>query len=266
MGSTVTPIECRSILTRCGIPCIDYSVNPYVGCAHACVYCYAPCVVGRFRADARPWGSFVDVKANAAARLGACARRVAGKTVLFSSVTDPYQPAEGEWHITRACLARLADSGALVSILTKSDMVLRDLDVLTAIGRARVEVGFSVSTGDDDVAAVLEPGAPSPSRRFAALEELARAGFETWVFIAPALPGISETARQLGMISRRARAAGARRVEVDPFNFYPPMTAALLHTMTRRFPDRVARFRDALEHRADFISRVHAAASEVAQC
>ncbi|MCR4403112.1 MAG: radical SAM protein [Firmicutes bacterium] len=255
-------VECKSILAKSGIPGVDFSLNPYVGCAHACAYCYAPCIVNRFRGRQDPWGSFVDVKVNAPARLRRALRRVNQEVILLSSVTDPYQPIERKTGLVRACLAEISTSSAQVSILTKSDLVARDMDILNAI--SGVEVGLSIATTDDDLARALEPGAPSPSRRFAALEKLSAAGLRTWVFIAPAIPGIGEFEEQLEPIYARAREAGASCVRLDPFNFYPPMTASLTAAIRRSTPERLARFREALSHKAEFASNVRTLAAELA--
>lgn len=262
MALATREVECKSILTRSGIPGVDFSLNPYVGCAHACAYCYAPCIVSRFRGRRDPWGSFVDIKVNAAAKLRRALRRVDRGVILLSSVTDPYQPLERKTEITRACLAEIATSSAQVSILTKSDLVTRDMDILGSI--SSVEVGFSISTADDGIARALEPGAPPPSGRFAVLERLSAAGFRTWVFIAPAIPGISDLEDQLGPIYVRARDAGASCVRLDPFNFYPPMTASLAAALRRRLPERLKRFREALARKAEFAAQVQALGAELA--
>lgn len=255
-------VECKSILTKSGIPGVDFSLNPYVGCAHACAYCYAPCIVNRFRGRQEPWGSFVDIKVNAPAKLRRALRRVNQEVILLSSVTDPYQPLERKTGLVRACLAEISTSSAQVSILTKSDLVTRDMDILGAVSWA--EVGFSISTADDAIARALEPGAPPPSRRFAALERLSAAGLRTWVFIAPAIPGIGELGEQLEPIYARARDSGASCVRLDPFNFYPPMTASLAAVVKRRLPEKLARFREALAQKAEFASAVRAVEAEIA--
>ena len=226
MKPTTPPIPavpCRSALNRSGIPGADWCLNPYVGCTHACVYCYA-CFMKRFTGHTEPWGSFVEAKAGIADVLARELRRPKAGTVVIASVTDGYQAAEAALGLTRACLARLAGSGLDVGILTKSDLVVRDADVLAdfggLLGDARAKVGFSLTTLSDELAAVLEPGAPPPSRRLAAIEALSDAGIRTWVFIAPVLPGIADTPGALHAIELEARRHGAREVEADPLNFY----------------------------------------------
>lgn len=223
-GNDVESRTCSSALNKSGIPGMDWCVNPYAGCTHACAYCYAS-FMERFSGRPDQWGTYVEAKTNIADVLARELRRQRSGTVMMSSVTDAYQPAEKQAELTRACLKQLADSGLSLSILTKSDLVVRDIDILTSfgglLGDAQVRVGFSITTLSDDLARIIEPGAPSPSRRLAALRELSRAGIATWVFIAPALPGISDTPDAIAAIEREARRHGAREVDVDPLNFYP---------------------------------------------
>lgn len=231
--------DCKSALIRSGIPGVDWCINPYVGCTHACVYCYAA-FMGRFGNRDAPWGTWVEAKANVADVLARELRRPRRGEVVLSSVTDPYQPAEADARLTRACLAALAGSGLSVSLLTKSDAVVRDVDLLASfgglLGDTRVRVGFSITTLSDELAGVIEPGAPPPSRRLAALETLARAGIPTWVFVAPVLPGVSDTPEALAAIADAARRRGALHVDVDPLNFYPASVSRLRAALERVAP------------------------------
>jgi DNA repair photolyase len=185
--ATEHPVVCRSIMTRSGISGIDYTVNPYVGCTHNCVYCYA-----RFMARHTPhqgvWGTFCDPKVNApdVCRKQACKIRTG--RVSLSSVTDPYQPLEARYQLTRRILEELAQQEFFISILTKSPLVLRDSTVFRKLGRDRCEVGFSINTLDENVRRHFEPGAPSIRSRIEALQALHRSSIRTWLFIAPVLP------------------------------------------------------------------------------
>lgn len=214
----MSEITCRTALNPSKIPGADWCLNPYRGCSHACVYCYAGCLAQK-RGEGENWGSFVQVKMNFDERLVAQVRRPKRGTVLLSTVTDAYQVAEERYGLTARCLTVLGFSDLRVSILTKSDLVLRDLALLRSL--PETVVGFSITTVDDGLAALLEPGAPSPSRRLAALRDLAHAGIRTWVFVAPVIPGLNDAPEDLIAIYRAARAAGASEVEFDPFNFYP---------------------------------------------
>ncbi|MBU1880252.1 MAG: radical SAM protein, partial [Chloroflexi bacterium] len=169
----VREIACKSILTKSGIGAVDYAANPYVGCAHACAYCYAT-FMKRFTGHREEWGTFVDVKVNAAEVLARQLRRARPGGITFSTVTDAYQPLEEEYLLTQACLEVLAGYDHPVSILTKSALVLRDLDLIRRLHDA--EVAFTITTLDDEVRARFEPGASPIPARLEALQALAGAG------------------------------------------------------------------------------------------
>ena len=174
----------KSILSPSKI--YPYALNPYVGCQHACSYCYAR-FMKRFTGHREPWGSFVDVKVNAPELLAREVRRKRPDRVWVSGVCDPYQPLEERYGITRKCLEILAEEGWPLVVQTRSGLVLRDRDVL---GRFRDgEVGFSVPTADDGIRRAFEPWAPPIGERIRALGELHGAGIRTYGMIAPLLPG-----------------------------------------------------------------------------
>ncbi|MBN2086707.1 MAG: radical SAM protein [Anaerolineales bacterium] len=185
-------IQAKSILQKSGLPGADYVINPYTGCVHGCVYCYAR-FMKRFTNHAEPWGSFLDAKVNAPELL---ARRLAHRRlpltdcVLLSSVTDPYQPPEKKYELTRRILEVLARHDAPISILTKSDLVLRDADILARLSDAGVGMSFGVA--DDAWSLRLEPRASPPSRRLAALRALRDRGIRVNAFVSPFLPGVSD--------------------------------------------------------------------------
>ncbi len=178
-------ILARGVLTRSRIPGVDYCVNPYVGCAHGCSYCYAA-FMKRFTGHEEPWGEFLDVKVNAAALLRRQLRRARPGRVLLSSVTDPYQPAEKVHRLTRSCLESLLDFRFPVTVLTRSPLVLRDLDLLTRF--RDLAVGLSIPTEDDATRRLFEPRSPPIDARLEALRALHAAGVSTWVFDGPLLP------------------------------------------------------------------------------
>ncbi|MGB9867629.1 MAG: SPL family radical SAM protein [Bacillota bacterium] len=236
---------CKSALVRSGIPGVDYVINPYTGCSHACVYCYAAFMC-RFSDHSEPWGRFVDAKVNMPqvlakeVGLGSKVRTPRRGAVMLSSVTDPYQPVEQRYLLTRACLEVLAGAGCdltgtprfNVSILTKSDLVVRDIDVLQQL--SAVSVGLTVTTWDDSVARLFEPGAPPPSRRFQALRCLAQAGLDTWGFFGPVLPGYSDSPKAVVELLRRFKDCGAKEVVVDKLNTYPHVMASLERALPKR--------------------------------
>jgi len=185
-------IQARSILVKSQV--FDYVVNPYVGCQHGCTYCYAR-FMKRFTGHKEPWGEFVDAKINAPDLLKHEIDRKTPGRVWVSGVCDPYQPPETEHRLTRRCLEILVQYDWPITVQTKSPLVSRDVDLL---GRSdKIEVGLSVTTADDQIRRLFEPGAPSVKERIAALEDLHLAGIRTFAMIAPMLPGAEELAAQL---------------------------------------------------------------------
>ncbi len=178
-------IKVRSVLSKTGIPGRKYCINPYVGCAHACRYCYAT-FMKKFTGHTEPWGSFVDVKTNAPEALRTQMKRAQRGNIIISSVTDPYQPIEAKYMITRKCLEVLTLYQFPIDILTKSPLVLRDIGIISKLKNA--EVGLTITTDDDSVRKIFEPNAPSIPSRIKTLEKLHKEGINTYVFIGPALP------------------------------------------------------------------------------
>ena len=177
--------EVKGIMTKSNLPVADFSVNPYVGCAHGCKYCYAS-FMKRFTGHTEPRGEFVDVKLWPPIKNPA---KYAGKEAFIGSVCDPYQPAEEKYGRTRALLEELAGSGVSISIATRSDLVLRDLDLIRACPNARVS--WSINTLDEDFRRAMDRGA-SIERRLAAMKEFYDAGVQTTCFISPIFPGITD--------------------------------------------------------------------------
>ena len=175
----------RSILSKSGIPGVDYCLNPYVGCAHGCRYCYAT-FMKRFTGHTEPWGSFLDVKINAPEVLHRQVKKAAKGHILISSVTDPYQPAESKYFLTRQCLEVMIPRQFSVGILTKSPLVLRDMDLFKKF--QEIEVGITVTTDSDDIRKTFEPHAPPIDARIQALKILFENGIRTYAFIGPLLP------------------------------------------------------------------------------
>ncbi len=153
----IREITARSALTRTGIEGYDYCLNPYVGCGHGCRYCYAT-FMKRFTGHSEPWGDFVDVKANVAHVLRRQLKRVREGTLLIGTVTDPYQPLEKRYRLTRDCLSALVPTPLEVHILTRSPLVVRDTDILRQL--SHVEVGLSITTNREDVSRSLNRGPP----------------------------------------------------------------------------------------------------------
>ena len=185
MEPVIREIEVRNVIARTRLPVGDYAVNPYIGCTHGCRYCYA-CFMKRFTNHAEQWGTFLDVKHWP--RISH-PERYSGKDLFFGSVTDPYLPQEEAFRRTRTLLEELEGSGARVSIQTKSDLVLRDLDLLRTFPSARV--GFSINTLDEGFRSDMDRAA-GIGRRLAAMKALHDQGIRTTCFISPIFPGITD--------------------------------------------------------------------------
>lgn len=183
----VREVWAKSVLSPSKV--YDYAVNPYVGCAHACTYCYAR-FMRRFSGHKEPWGGFVDVKINAAYLLAKEILRKPRGTVWVSGVCDPYQPLEERYTLTRECVRVITAERWPLVVQTRSPLVVRDLDLLA--GAPDVEVGLSITTADDEVRTLFEPLAPSIPARIEALTTLHEAGVTTFAMIAPLLPGAEE--------------------------------------------------------------------------
>ena len=181
----IKEMRVQSVITKSNLPVCDYSVNPYVGCEHACKYCYAS-FMKRFTGHTEKWGEFIDVKFWQPIKN---AEKYRGKEFFIGSVTDPYQPSEEKYQRTRAFLEEMQGSGAAISIATKSDLVLRDINLLKTFQSVRVS--FSINTLSEDFRADMDKGV-SIERRFAAMKKLREAGIRTTCFISPIFPEITD--------------------------------------------------------------------------
>jgi DNA repair photolyase len=223
------------------LPGTDCVVNPYVGCALACAYCYAS-FMGRLVGESvQAWGEYVYAKANAVevieAELSRMTPAKAERSLLLSSVTDPYQGAERRYRLTRGILERLVahQYPGLVGLLTKSTLVTRDLDLLTSL--PRVEVGMTVTTTDDRVSRVLEVRAPSTARRLGALAQLHGAGIPTYAFIGPLLPHFADRPELLDDLFGGLAAAGVAEVYVEHLNLKPYILRRLAPVIATEPPE-----------------------------
>ncbi len=230
---------CKSIINTSGIEGVDYAVNPYIGCAHGCTYCYARFMTRWYHQGER-WGTFVDVKKNAVE----CMKREAPKkkhgVILFSSVTDAYQPIEKKTELTRSLLKVLAEYDLAVEILTKSALVKRDIDVLGEFTRS--EVGLTITGLDDDVRRVFEPGASPIMERIETLGLFSDAGVPTYAFLGPLLPFLSEPQLE-ELLNILADKVG--RVIVDRLNIKAGNWKPIENTVLKLRPEILPEFKEA---------------------
>ena len=182
----ITEITCKTALSSSSLPGLPYSLNPYRGCAHNCAYCYVPNI---FRIKRESWGTFVEVKTNIPVILSQELKRKQQGPIGLSTVTDPYQPLEKKYRLSRYCLEQLIRYDFPVCIQTKSALVLRDVDLIRQLSQG--EVMMSIGTLHDDQRRVLEPRSSSISERLQVLEELANSTIKTSVFFGPIYPTIT---------------------------------------------------------------------------
>ena len=249
---------CRSALNRVrGMP-FAWSLNPYMGCAHRCTFCY----VRAFEARAdRPsddrYGSSIRVKTNVAEVLRRELARPSWEpeAVAVGAATDPYQPAEGRYRLTRGCIEAFAEAANPFSIITRGPLIVRDVDVLAeAARRARVSVTFSVPTLDEAIWRRTEPGTAPPRQRLRALSRLVEAGVSASVGMAPILPGLSDRRELLDEVVREARAAGATGIWANLLYLRPGTREHFLAALERDWPELLPEY-EQLYRRGAYLPR-----------
>jgi DNA repair photolyase len=245
---------CRSALNRVKGMMFDWSLNPYMGCVHRCTFCYVRAF--ERRAD-RPsddrYGTSIRVKVNVADVLRRELARASWtrECVAVGAATDPYQPAEGRYRLTRACIEALGEARTPFSIITRGPMIVRDVDVLVeAARRASVSVTFSIPTLDEDVWRKTEPSTAHPRQRLRAVARLVDAGIRTGVGMAPVLPGISDRPEQLREVVKAAREAGATGVWTNLLFLRPGTREHFLEHLAMDWPELLPRYRELYRNRA----------------
>lgn len=228
----IQEIEVKSVLSKSNLPVCEYSVNPYVGCTHACQYCYAS-FMKRFTNHPEPWGDFLDVKYWPEIKNP---QKYAGKELFIGSVTDPYNPQEKTYGRTRALLEQLQGSGAKISIATKSDLILRDLDLIKSFPDARVS--WSINTLDETFREDMDK-AVSIQRRLAAMEAFHKAGVRTTCFISPIFPGITDVKE----IIRRAKAQ-CNLIWLENLNLRGGYKTVIMDYVQRKHPDLIPLYQE----------------------
>ena len=245
---------CRSALNRVqGMP-FGWSLNPYMGCAHRCTFCYVRAFEARADrpADDR-YGTSIRVKTNVAEVLRRELARASWERepVAIGAATDPYQPAEGRYRLTRACIETLADAANPFAIITRGPLIVRDLDVLAAAARvADVSVTFSIPTLDEDIWRRTEPGTAPPRQRMRALKRLVDAGIRTGVGMAPILPGLTDRPELLAEVVRAARAAGATGIWSNLLYLRPGTREHFLDALKRDWPELLPEYERLYARRA----------------
>ena len=223
-----------------------WSLNPYMGCEHRCAFCYVRAYEKRAdRPSDGEYGRAIRIKVNVAEVLrGELGRRSwRRETVVIGAATDPYQPAEGTYRLTRACLQAFADFASPAGLITRGPMIVRDIDVLASLARrAQVNITFSIPTLDDEVWRRTEPGTAHPRQRLRAVERLSAAGLRVGVGMAPILPGLSDRPDQIEAVVRAARDAGASHLWSGLLHLRDGTRQHFLETLERYWPELLPRY------------------------
>ena len=238
---------CKVALNRVsGMP-FAWSLNPYMGCVHRCTFCYVRSFEQRAdRPAGSAYGASIRVKVNLPEVLGRELRRPSwrGEEIAIGAATDPYQPAEGRFRLTRGCLEVLTRASNPFGLITRGPLIVRDVDLLAeAAARADVSVTFSIPTLDEAVWRLTEPGTAPPRQRLRALERLVGAGIRASVGMAPILPGISDRPEQLAAVVRAARAAGACGIWANLLHLQPGTREHFLEGLAESWPELVPEYR-----------------------
>jgi DNA repair photolyase len=245
---------CRSALNRVKGMAFGWSLNPYMGCVHRCTFCYVRAFEQRAdRPSDQRYGTSIRVKINVAEVLRRELAREswAGESVAVGAATDPYQPAEGRYRLTRGCIEAFAEASNPFSLITRGPMIVRDVDVLAeAARRAGVTISFSIPTLDEGVWQKTEPSTAHPRQRLRAVKTLVDAGIKVGVGMAPILPGISDKPEQLREVVNAAREAGATGVWTNLLFLRPGTREHFLEHLAADWPELVEDYELLYEGRA----------------
>src|SRR5918994_5983631 len=239
-------LPCKSALNRVsGMP-FRWSLNPYRGCVHACHYCYARATHPYLGLNAdEDFATKIVIKANMpeVLRQELGRRTWTRERVAIGTATDAYQPCEGRYRLTRRCLEALRDFATPVSIVTKSTLILRDRELLAALAQGPgVTVYFTITTLDPDCWRVIEPGTPSPHKRLEVMRRLSEAGIPCGVFLAPILPGITDSSESIEAVAAAARSHGAASFGSAVLRLAPDVKEHYFGFIAETFPDLVPRY------------------------
>ncbi len=221
----VIETRCRTAISNSRLPENDYSVNPYHGCSHGCLYCYAIDFT-REEVARSPWGENILPRTNICEVLRRQIVGIRRGIVALSTITDPYQHIEARYRLTRRCAKFLLENGFTISIQTKSPLVLRDLDIWEKYAD-RVDIGITITTLDDRLSRIVEPFAPHPQSRVKALKILSSKNIKTWIFLGPIIPHLNDSDDMIEDIIFTASQTKSS-VIFDRINFYPGMKKLMI--------------------------------------
>jgi DNA repair photolyase len=240
----IKEIKTKSIIVKSNLPDGDFVINPYIGCMHGCKYCYAR-FMKRFTGHTEPWGSFVDIKINTPDLIPKNTNKYREKSITISSVTDPYQPIERKYKITRKILERLIPLQPHLDLITKSDLVVRDIDLFKQFKNCIVALSFSIT--DEKLRKQIELLSSSTEQKIDALKELNKAKIPTALFISPIFPQITDW----GKIINQTKSF-VDEYWFENLNFYPSIKGDIFRFLRKNTPELVEKYKEIYSKNSDY--------------
>lgn len=244
----VKEIEVKSIITKSHLPESDYVINPYIGCGHGCIYCYAR-FMRRFTGHTEDWGDFVDVKINAPELIPQKSDKYKGKEIVIGSVTDPYQKVEEKYKVTRKILEKLTSFDSSFTIITKSDLVTRDIDLLKQF--KNITVAISMCCDSDDIRKNVDINASAIEKRIESIKKLHENNIRTVIFISPIFPLLSDWK---SIISKTKEYTDEYWFE--NLNVYPSVKGNIQNLLKNNYPELIGKYHDIYGNQEAFWSAV----------
>lgn len=254
----IQEIECKSAIGKCGFPGGGFAINPYIGCSHNCSYCYAR-FIKRFTGHQEKWGTFVDARMNIAEILKhqITSKKYHGKIIYLGTVTDPYQPIEKEYGLTRKILGVLKNYKNQITILTKSDLILRDIEILKKLHE--VDINFTITSLDERWIEYTEPNSPSIKRRLEAVKKLTDEGITVYAMIGPYWP-VFTNAEEL---FKKFKEAGISHVFSESFNTVGGNFIDVENILKKHYPQYLEKVRQILFDKEKFCEFYNEAEKEM---
>jgi len=256
----VKEIQCKSAIGKCGFPGGGFAINPYVGCGHACVYCYAR-FIKRFTGHTEEWGTFVDARINIADILKKQMKspKYKNERIFIGTVTDPYQPIEKKYKLTRDILQVLMDYNNPVNVLTKSDLVLRDIDLLKKM--KDVNINFTVTTVDEKWKKLVEPNSSSIKQRLKAMEKLTREGITVLAMTSPYWPLFTDPEA----LFEEFKKVGVKHIFTESFNTVGGNWTGVEKVLKKNYPKLLLGIQETLFDKKKFYEFYNKAQSKIRQ-
>jgi len=256
----IKEIECKSAIGKCGFPGGGLAINPYVGCGHSCVYCYAR-FIKRFTGHTEEWGTFVDARINIAEILRKQLKspKYKGECIFIGTVTDPYQPIEEKYKLTRNILQVLMEYKNPVSILTKSDLVLRDIDLLKKF--KDIDVDFTITILDEKWKKLVEPNSSSIKQRLNAMKELTKEGITVLAMMGPYWPIFTGPE----VLFKEFKRVGVKHIFTESFNTVGGNWTGVEKVLKKHYPKLLPNMRETLFDKKEFYEFYNKAQSKIRQ-